>query len=212
MYGPPGFDPETGHVYVGATDKRVYALDARGVFLWAVSADDSVATRPVIARGIVSFASEAGSAFGIDAVTGKRVWKRDLGGPAVASPVVVDDTVVFGTDSGAIRALDIDDGGNRWTRSGQGSVEGALAADSDGNVYVADDGGGVSAFDAATGASQWNATEGDSFRTGPTVVDGLVVVVGESGSVYAWTRERGRQSGDRRARSSARRPRPQATS
>src|SRR4029077_3828858 len=36
MYGPPGFDPETSHVYVGATDKRVYALDARGLFLWAV--------------------------------------------------------------------------------------------------------------------------------------------------------------------------------
>ena len=194
MYGPPGFDPETGHVYVGATDKRVYALDARGVFLWAVSADDNVATRPVIARGVVSFASEAGTAFGIDAVTGKQVWKRNLGGPAVASPVVVDDTVVFGTDSGAIRALDIDDGGSRWTRSGQGSVEGALAASPDGIVYVADGGGGVSAFDAATGATQWNVSDADSFRTGPTLVDSLVVVVGESGSVYA----RGR--GHRQAR------------
>ncbi len=76
MYGAPGVDPSTGWLYAGATDKRLYALDGRGYFLWSVQADDNVATRPVIARGIVAFASEAGTAFGIDATTGAERWKR----------------------------------------------------------------------------------------------------------------------------------------
>ena len=115
MYGPPGFDPETGRLYAGATDKKVYALDGRGFFLWAAQVDDNVATRPVVTRGIVSFASEGGTAFGVDATTGKQKWKRSLDASSVASPAVVDDTIVFGSDGGTIRAFDIDDGGGRWS-------------------------------------------------------------------------------------------------
>ncbi|HTN79400.1 MAG TPA: PQQ-binding-like beta-propeller repeat protein [Acidimicrobiales bacterium] len=186
MYGAPGFDPETGRLYAGATDKKVYALDARGFFLWSIEVDDNVATRPAVARGIVAFASEGGSAFGIDATTGTQRWRRSLGGAAVASPAVVNDTVVFGSDLGGIHAFDIDDGKTRWSRSAKGSVEGALASDADGFVYAADGGGGVSAFAADTGAQRWQVTANDTFRTGPAVVDDLVVVVGDSGTVYAF--------------------------
>jgi outer membrane protein assembly factor BamB len=192
MYGPPGFDPDTGRLYAGATDKRVYALDARGFFLWSIEVDDNVATRPVIARGIVAFASEGGNAFGIDAASGTQRWKRHLDAAAVASPAVVNDTVVFGSDGGTIKAFDIDDGATRWSTSAQGSVEGALASDADGIVYAADDGGGVSAFDADSGTTRWQVTANDSFRTGPTVVDDLVVVVGDSGTAYGFDRADGR--------------------
>ncbi len=184
MYGPPGFDPETGRLYAGATDKKVYALNGRGFFLWAAQVDDNVATRPVVTRGIVSFASEGGTAYGFDATTGKQRWKRRLDASSVASPTVVDDTIVFGSDGGTIRAFDIDDGGGRWSRSAQGSVEGALSSDSEGFVYVADGRGGVTALAADTGATKWQVTENDTFRTGPSVIGGLVVVVGDSGSVY----------------------------
>ena len=184
MYGPPGFDPETGRLYAGATDKKVYALDGRGFFLWAVQADDNVATRPVVTRGIVSFASEGGTAFGVDAATGEQRWKRSLDAAAVTSPTVVDDTVVFGSDGGTIRAFDIDDGSGRWSRSAEGSVEGALTSDAAGFVYVADTRGGVTAITADTGATRWKITENDTFRTGPTLIGGLVVVVGDSGTAY----------------------------
>ena len=164
--------------------RRCYALDARGFFLWAAQVDDNVATRPVVTRGIVSFASEGGTAYGFDATTGKQRWKRRLDASSVASPTVVDDTIVFGSDGGTIRAFDIDDGGGRWSRSAQGSVEGALSSDSEGFVYVADGRGGVTALAADTGATKWQVTENDTFRTGPSVIGGLVVVVGDSGSVY----------------------------
>ena len=60
VYGAPGFDPELGRLYMGATDKRLYAIDARGYFLWAIGVDDNVATRPVVGGDVVAFASEAG--------------------------------------------------------------------------------------------------------------------------------------------------------
>ena len=185
MYGAPGLDPKTGWLYAGATDKRLYALDGRGYFLWSVEADDNIATRPAVARGVVAYASEAGSAFGIDAATGEQRWKADLGAGAVAWPAVVDDTVVFGTDDGTIKAIDIDDGGARWSRSADGSVEAPLTTDSAGTAYVADSGGGVRAIDATTGDVLWHVRENDSFRSAAVATNGLVVFVGESGAIYA---------------------------
>lgn len=191
MYGAPGLDPETGWLYAGATDKRLYALDGRGYFLWSVEADDNIATRPVVARGIVAYASEAGTAFGIDAATGEQRWKRDLGAGSVAWPAVVDDTVVFGTDDGTIRAVDIDDGSGRWSHTADGSVEAAITTDSAGTAYVADSGGGVRAVDATTGDVLWHMQENDSFRSAAVATNGLVVFVGESGAIYAVDAETG---------------------
>ncbi len=191
VYGAPGFDPELGRLYMGATDKRLYAIDARGYFLWAIGVDDNVATRPVVGGDVVAFASEAGSAFGVDAETGATRWSRALSAAMVASPALVDDTVVFGSDDGTIRALGIDDGGDRWTRSAKGSVEAPLIADGDGVVYVADAGGGITAIDAATGDRRWQETRNDAFRTAPAPIGDLVVVVGESGSIYAFDRADG---------------------
>ena len=191
VYGAPAFDPDLGRLYMGATDKRVYAIDTRGYFLWAAEVDDNVATRPVVSSGVVAFASEAGSAFGIDAETGAPRWRRDLTAATVASPALVDDTVVFGSDDGTIRALGIEDGGDRWTRSAKGSVEAPITADTDGLVYVADAGGGISAIDAATGDRRWQETRNDAFRTAPALIADLVVVVGESGSIYAFDRADG---------------------
>lgn len=191
VYGAPAFDPDLGRLYMGATDKRLYAIDVRGYFLWAVAVDDNVATRPVVSRGVVAFASEAGSAFGVDAQTGASRWRRGLTAATVASPALVDDTVVFGSDDGTIRALGIEDGGDRWTRSAKGSVEAPITADTDGVVYVADAGGGISAIDAVTGDLRWQETRNDAFRTAPALIDELVVVVGESGSVYALNRTDG---------------------
>ena len=191
MYGAPGLDPKTGWLYAGATDKRLYALDGRGYFLWSVEADDNIATRPAVARGIVVYASEAGTAFGIDAANGEQRWERDLGAGSVAWPAVVDDTVVFGTDDGTIRAVDIDDGSGRWSHTADGSVEAAITTDSAGTAYVVDSGGGVRAIDATTGDVLWHVQENDSFRSAAVATNGLVVFVGESGAIYAVDAETG---------------------
>ncbi len=191
VYGPPAFDPDLGRLYMGATDKRLYAIDARGYFLWAAAVDDNVATRPVVSSGVVAFASEAGTAFGVDAETGAPRWRRSLTAATVASPALVDDTVVFGSDDGTIRALSIEDGADRWTRSAQGSVEAPITVGADGVVYVADTGGGITALEAATGERRWDETRNDAFRTAPALIGELVVVVGESGSIYAFNRTDG---------------------
>ncbi len=186
VYSAPAFDPESGRLYFGATDKRLYSLDVRGYFLWAIGVDDSVATKPVVALDVVAFATEAGTAFGIDTETGETKWETRLSAPAVASPALVDDTAVFGSDDGTLRALDIDDGSTRWTAGAAGSIEAPIVASPDGIVYVADNGGGLAVFEASTGDRVWKVSENDSFRTAPALIGDLIVVVGESGSIGAY--------------------------
>ena len=71
IYGPPAFDARTGRIYFGATDKRLYALDARGLFLWAFQTGDNVASRPVVAEDTVVFGGETRNVYGLDAGTGE---------------------------------------------------------------------------------------------------------------------------------------------
>ena len=83
-YGPPAFDAVRGRIYLGANDKRLYALDARGLFLWSFDTGDIVATRPVVAGDTVVFGSEEPRAvYGLDATTGALRWTRTTGGPIV---------------------------------------------------------------------------------------------------------------------------------
>ena len=48
VFSPPAYDPAHGRIYFGAGDRRLYALDVRGLFLWSFETGDNVATRPVI--------------------------------------------------------------------------------------------------------------------------------------------------------------------
>jgi len=51
VYGPPAFDPAGGRIFFGASDKRLYALDGRGLLLWSFATGDNVATRPLVSTG-----------------------------------------------------------------------------------------------------------------------------------------------------------------
>ena len=68
---------ETGRIYFGATDKKLYALDARGLFLWAFETGDNVASRPVVAGDTVVFGGENRYVYGLDAGTGEERWSGE---------------------------------------------------------------------------------------------------------------------------------------
>ena len=58
VYGQPAYDREGGRVYFGASDKRLYALDPRGLFLWSFETKDNVAARPLVVDELVVAAGE----------------------------------------------------------------------------------------------------------------------------------------------------------
>ena len=71
-------------VFVGSRNGVVYALDAKsGCLVWAVEADASVRSTPVVVpsvngRAMVYFGDAHANAYGVDAATGAVVWKSKV--------------------------------------------------------------------------------------------------------------------------------------
>ena len=201
VYSPPAFDPQTGRIFFGASDKRVYALDARGLFLWSFRTGDNVATRPLVADGLVIVASEDDNVYALDAQTGAERWTVRTDGAVVSSPARVGDLVVVGSDDQTVYGLDLQSGDQRWTYAAGGEVEAPIAVGDDGSAFVASRDGTLAAVPAASCAdassdkceATWEVEPGAALRTAPLVVDDRVLVVDEDGTLVALGRDDGRR-------------------
>jgi outer membrane protein assembly factor BamB len=195
IYSPPAYDASRNRVYFGSTDKRLYALDARGLFLWSFETGDSIATRPIVISDTVIFGSEDRTIYGLDAGTGVLRWKVRTGGAVVSSPVAVGDhkaLAVIGSDDGGVYALDASTGEQQWLFITGDAVEAPLAAWQD-MVYVASRDNSLYAIDSLTGQAVWSADVGEVLRNAPAVDARGVYVVDEAYRLHAFDRGTGKQ-------------------
>jgi outer membrane protein assembly factor BamB len=177
----------------------LYALDlATGAERWHLFTPGENMPTPVIAEGVVYFASGDGFTYAVDATSGKLRWKTDVQGiDGMSSPLLVGGRLFFGTSHPDLfLALDAADGTLVWKRTfasvppaGFGAATAALAG---GNVVVeevvkTDDAKAPAAnrlfaLDPATGKSVWErelgrGAEPKGFGTAtPVCVDGVIYV------------------------------------
>ena len=203
IYGEPAVDPQSGRIYFGASDKRLYALDRRGLFLWSFATEDNVAGRPVIHDGMVVFGSEDRVVYGLDAATGARRWSYATEGAIISSPALLlpagrpdEAVVVIGSDDSVIYAFDPASGARRWSAATNGAIEAPIVV-ADDVVYAASRDGSVTAVDPADCDDEcepsWSTKAGGALRTAPAVGAELVFVVDEDGYLIALERESGRR-------------------
>lgn len=202
IYGQPAFDPARGRIYFGASDKQLYALDSRGLYIWSFATGDNVATRPVIAGDLVIFGSEDRSAYAVEADSGKLRWQQALGSALVASPALAtvsaggasQEVAIFGSDDGAVYGLDAATGEQLWQYDAGKAVEAAIVVDG-GQAIIASAGGTVAALDPANGVEQWVAdlTSTHIVRDAMAVTSERVYVVDELGYLTAIARGNGRR-------------------
>ena len=192
IYGPPAFDTGTGRIFFGATDKKLYALDARGLFLWAFETGDNVASRPVVAGDTVIFGSENRNVYGLDAGTGRERWTVSTGGPVVSSPAFEDGVVIIGSDDGAVYGLDPETGEEKWRYLAKAAVEAPVTA-ADGVAYIASRSGELSALDARSGKEMWTTSQGKILRTAPAVSEDEVFAVDDDDGLLAFDRRTGKK-------------------
>jgi outer membrane protein assembly factor BamB len=138
IYGMPAYDPVQHRIYFGAVDKRLYALDEHGIFLWSFATGDVVASRPAVVGDEVIFGSEDRTVYGLDAATGAERWEQVIGGAVVSWPVVVGNLAAIGSDDSRVFGLDPTNGEIKWTYEGDDAL---VAAGSDGAVYLLDERG-----------------------------------------------------------------------
>ncbi len=209
IYSPPAYDAARGRLYFGAGDRRVYALDVRGLFLWSFETGDNVATRPLLVAlapartsrpDLVVVGSEDGTIYALDAESGAERWRVAAGGPVVSSPVLVGGqdrgVVAIGSDDGSVIGLDAATGAQRWRYAAGGATEAPLVLDA-GTVYVASRDGTVAAFDPATCettcSASWETKLGGLLRQAPAVGGGRAFVVDDDGYLVTLDAQTGRR-------------------
>jgi outer membrane protein assembly factor BamB len=153
----------------------------------------------VVADGLVYMSAgryahgdRLGMVSAFDAITGELRWRRRVSTPMGNAPPAVAHGIVYaGSDDGTLYAFGAKHGRLLWT-----ATSGPVAKPVESAPVVA---GGLVywvgyaslyAFDANTGAVRWHVTTGGwSFRSWPTVSNGLAYVSSENGtagSLYAF--------------------------
>src|SRR6202008_3247168 len=86
VYGSPAV--WRNRIFVGSYDQTVYALNAAtGALLWKFRANGPISGSATGVAGIVYFAPLKRRTYGLDALTGKKVWTYPDG---AFTPVVTD--------------------------------------------------------------------------------------------------------------------------
>ncbi|MCS7059628.1 MAG: PQQ-binding-like beta-propeller repeat protein [Anaerolineae bacterium] len=195
IYSPPAFDPLRTRIYFGATNKRLYALDARGIFLWSFATGDNVATRPLVVSDTVIFGSEDRHVYALNADAGTLRWRAELGAAVVSAPALAGDAVIVGCDDGGVYALDVDDGELLW-ETGIDSSDSFIEAPvtTVGNrAFVASSAGTLAALDSTSGEVIWTASLGAGIRNAPAIGNGIIAVIDQAGRLTALNAQDGRR-------------------
>jgi outer membrane protein assembly factor BamB len=209
--GPILVLPESGFVYVGGHDGRLYTLETRtGLLKWTV---DFLADAPKDPPGFVgndarmtdtkarpnSFAADGETLYltvmdqcrvvTFDAKTGKRKANYQTTGWVYGRPVVTKSRVYFGSQDKGFYAFDRETGTQVWRYEAKGRADEGGAVDEDA-VYFGSSDGILRSVNLKDGKERWTfnpfGTEGrqNGVRR-PIVVKGTVYFASSEGVAYA---------------------------
>jgi len=197
VVGCPAVSKDGKHVYFGASDARVYALDAgSGQLEWShpIGADVS-APVAVGSDNTIYAAGWTGTGAGLvalDGRTGEEKWRfspedvRRLDTLAASSPALWGGMVYVGSLDGSLYAVDASTGKLRWSLRTGGEVTSSPAIAADGTLYVGSHNGNLYAVDGRTGQVRWKYHSAGPIYSSPAIGRGGVVYFGSSShGVYA---------------------------
>jgi outer membrane protein assembly factor BamB len=168
-------------LYFGSWDHHVYALDvskARPRLRWRFRADAEVNTSPAYGGGMVFVGTDAGGVYGLNARTGREVWRSTSFSRFgrreyfYASPTVAYGRVYIGNTDGTLYAFGARTGHLLWAQHA-GSYIYTAAAVWRRLVIVGTYNGDLIAYDAATGDARWRHSAPSAIHGAPTVLDGI---------------------------------------
>ncbi len=185
VWGPPVLDRENALFLVPGRNGEVFAVDARsGEKRW--SADVGSALCGIAALGKrVAAASVDGRLDFLDAVTGNRLWKAELGMRVTSRPEWSGSRIVMAGLDGSVAAVDTADGSTAW-RVALGGPFRATAAGDGAVVAVAAASGLVWVLRAETGEVVARVRHPETVSVPPVPAGGLWIVAGDRGRIVAY--------------------------
>lgn len=217
--GQPEIDVAGRRLFVGSSDRGLYALEAvSGNVLWRFETAGYVQCAPLYDRGedVVYFGSNDGALYKVKASDGRLLWRFATNAEVARRPVLRGGVLYAVNANDTVLALDAKTGQRRWSQHRTPALGMEVAGYAGplvwrGKVYAGFSDGTVTAFDAKTGDERWTpvdlAAEAEQLLGEvPTYLDvdttpvadelesGPVVFVGSyQGGVYALDAESGTQ-------------------
>ena len=138
-----------------------------------------------------------GNIYGVDAETGRQIWKRPTSGPVPCTPAVANGMVYAASYDGKFYALNAQTGAIKWkfatggerrfeakgihglepktqTMADQYDIFLSSPVVMQGAVYFGSGDGNLYALDAASGELKWKFKTGDVVHSSPAYVDGTL--------------------------------------
>ena len=129
-----------GTLYVGSSDKNLYAINPDGTQKWAFATGGNVGTSPAIgADGTIYLGSDDNNLYAVNP-NGTQKWQFLSSGPFMgAAPTIGADGTIYVSHYGGDNNLYAinPDGTQKWQFAAAGTVYSSPAIGADGTVYIA---------------------------------------------------------------------------
>lgn len=161
--GRPALDVKGRRVFVGSSDRGLYALDAAdGSVLWRFETLGAVQCEPLYdpAEDTVWFGSNDGALYKVRASDGGLLFRFATSAEVARQPVVAGGRVIAMNANDTLLALDRETGVMAWSQHRAPALGMEIAGYAGplvhrGLVYAAFSDGTVTAYDLGTGAERW---------------------------------------------------------
>lgn len=179
-------------IYVTSSDGRVYALDvAYGDLKWrSEPLADKLWTSPAVKDDTLFVSTLDGHIYGLSLETGELLgWSFEGGAGFASTPVVYEDRIYVGSFDRYLYAIEIGGNESRWRfpeENAAGNWFWASPIVNGNTVYAGCLDGRLYAVGAETGEEIWKFDAEHSIVTSPVLMDNLLVVADESGTVYVF--------------------------
>jgi outer membrane protein assembly factor BamB len=167
--GKPEIDAFHGRVFVGSSDRGMYALRAGDAStLWRFETLGVVQSEPLYdpEMDYVYFGSNDGALYCVQAATGKLVYRFDTGAEVSRKPVRSGENLFFSNASDFLFSIDRRTGKPRWqahrTPALGMEISGHSGASYDAVsnlVFMAYSDGHIAAYDARDGSERWTPVD-----------------------------------------------------
>jgi outer membrane protein assembly factor BamB len=172
-----------GTIYVGSTDKNIYALDPSGCKKWSFATGGVVAPRPMLGPDGTIYAGSVDKKVYALNPDGSQKWSFTTEGPVYTRAAIGPDGTIHVGAGGKVYALN-PDGSQKWSFAIKGGSYSFPAVGPDGMVYVAAE----EHFYALNpnGSKKWSFTPGNTSFWRPAIgADGTIYVASEDNHLYA---------------------------
>jgi len=165
--GRPAIDVSGRRVFVGSSDRGLYALRAEdGTTLWRFETLAPVQGEPLYdaAEDVLYFGSNDGALYKVKAADGQLLWRIATNAEISRQPRLVEGTLYVVNANDTVVALKAADGSMLWTQHRTPAAGMSIAGHagllvSGDRVFAAFSDGNVVAFDARTGNERWQPVD-----------------------------------------------------